>query len=213
MIVSIVLPGLKNATSASAFVPPGSNASKEQRFELGNILAFHHALKAAVAVLQTMAVHQEKRLLSYATDTLQHFAIYSAFFLWTLCCGDSELLFDPSEADQIFILIDGTAKALESASLYHGDSPALHARFLRNLIRSRPDKSTSQPPQAGALQTPLDGPDAAYRFPVPTPPDPSLDAMLTADLDSMRMQFPWAFNDFNSLFFDPGVPLDTVLPP
>ena len=80
----------------------------------------------------------EKKLLSFAADTFLSFSLYSAFFLWTLCRDSGPSLLEAGEVEHAFSLMSGAATALESASLYPGDSPNLHASFLRSLIRTKP---------------------------------------------------------------------------
>ena len=80
----------------------------------------------------------EKKLLSFAADTFLSFSLYSAFFLWTLCRDAGPSLLEAGEVEHAFSLMSGAATALESASLYPGDSPNLHASFLRSLIRTKP---------------------------------------------------------------------------
>lgn len=84
-----------------------------------------------------MPAMAEKKLLSFAADTFLSFSLYSAFFLWTLCRDTGPTLLQEGEIDHCYSLIDGAAKALEAASLYPGDSPGLHARFLRALLQAR----------------------------------------------------------------------------
>lgn len=100
-----------------------------------------------------MTALEEKRLLSFAADTFLHFAIYSAFFLWTLCRDVGPELLEPGEVDHCFLLISNAARALESASLFPGDSPALHARFLRNLCQYGSSKYSG--PNAPPTATPV----------------------------------------------------------
>ena len=80
----------------------------------------------------------EKKLLSFAADTFLSFSLYSAFFLWTLCRDAGPSLLEAGEVEHAFSLMSGAATALESASLYPGDSPNLHASFVRSLIRTKP---------------------------------------------------------------------------
>lgn len=95
------------------------------------------------SLLQSMRLLEEKRLLSFSADTFLHFAIYSAFFLWTLCRDAEPGILEAAERKHCIGLIDTAAQALESASLFAGDSPALHARFLRNLLRTANDNSVT----------------------------------------------------------------------
>lgn len=94
-------------------------------------------------ILQHMVVLQERRSLAFAADTFLHFAIYAAFFLWILGRDPVHNVLQAGETEHCFTLIADAAKALQQASLYPGDSPALHARFLQALLHSRSGKSTS----------------------------------------------------------------------
>lgn len=139
-IVQMALPGLKERASmiSNGFLPPKkTHGDTGQSIELGCISAFHQSVNSACYLLQCMTAMEEKRLLSFAADTFLSFSIYSAFFLWTLCRDMGPSLLEPGEVDHCFALISSAARALESASLYPGDSCALHARFLRNLEATR----------------------------------------------------------------------------
>lgn len=145
-IVQMALPGLKERASmiSNGFLPPRKATSGTgQSIELGCISAFHHSVNSACYLLQCMTAMEEKRLLSFAADTFLSFSIYSAFFLWTLCRDMGASLLEPGEVDHCFALIGSAATALESASLYPGDSCALHARFLRNLHATRSASKSS----------------------------------------------------------------------
>lgn len=136
----MALPGLKERASmiSNGFLPPKkTHVETGQSIELGCISAFHQSVNSACYLLQCMTAMEEKRLLSFAADTFLSFSIYSAFFLWTLCRDMGPSLLEPGEVDHCFALIASAAGALESASLYPGDSCALHARFLRNLQATR----------------------------------------------------------------------------
>lgn len=150
-IVQMALPGLKERASmiSNGFLPPKkTHMETGQSIELGCISAFHQSVNSACFLLQCMTAMEEKRLLSFAADTFLSFSIYSAFFLWTLCRDMGPSLLEPGEVDHCFALISSAARALESASLYPGDSCALHARFLRNLQATR---AGSQPSPMGAF--------------------------------------------------------------
>lgn len=147
----MALPGLKERASmiSNGFLPPKkTNAETGQSTELGCISAFHQSVNSACFLLQCMTAMEEKRLLSFAADTFLSFSIYSAFFLWTLCRDIGPSLLEPGEVYHCFALISSAALALESASLYPGDSCALHARFLRNLQATRSGNQFT-PPQFG----------------------------------------------------------------
>jgi len=147
----MALPGLKERASmiSNGFLPPKkTHMETGQSIELGCISAFHQSVNSACFLLQCMTAMEEKRLLSFAADTFLSFSIYSAFFLWTLCRDMGPSLLEPGEVDHCFALISSAALALESASLYPGDSCALHARFLRNLQATRTGNQFT-PPQLG----------------------------------------------------------------
>lgn len=92
---------------------------------------------ACSQILQSMPAMAEKKLLSFAADTFLSFSLYAAFFLWTLCRDTGPTLLQEGEVDHCYSLMDSAARALESASLYPGDGPGLHGRFLRALIQAR----------------------------------------------------------------------------
>lgn len=131
---------------SNGFLPPKTTRQETgQSIELGCISAFHQSVNSACYLLQCMTAMEEKRLLSFAADTFLSFSIYSAFFLWTLCRDMGPSLLEPGEVDHCFALISSAATALESASLYPGDSCALHARFLRNLQATRTGNQLATP--------------------------------------------------------------------
>lgn len=136
---------------SNGFLPPKkANMETGQSIELGCISAFHQSVNSACYLLQCMTAMEEKRLLSFAADTFLSFSIYSAFFLWTLCRDMGPSLLEPGEVDHCFALISSAARALEAASLYPGDSCALHARFLRNLLATR---TGSHPSPMGTINS------------------------------------------------------------
>lgn len=142
-IVQMSLPGLRERATiiSGSFLPPkkepATDGPRGRSVELGCINAFHHSIAAACQILQSMPAMAEKKLLSFAADTFLSFSIYAAFFLWTLCRDSGPTLLQEGEIDHCYGLIEGAARALESASLYPGDSPGLHGRFLRSLIMAR----------------------------------------------------------------------------
>jgi hypothetical protein len=149
----MALPGLKERASmiSNGFLPPKkTNQETGQSIEMGCISAFHQSVNSACYLLQCMTAMEEKRLLSFAADTFLSFSIYSAFFLWTLCRDMGPSLLEPGEVDHCFALISSAARALETASLYPGDSCALHARFLRNLQATRAGSYPSPSNQAAS---------------------------------------------------------------
>lgn len=50
---------------------------------LSSLTSFHHCLSSATSVLDNF-VHMDPEQLSFATDTLLHFALYAATLLWTV---------------------------------------------------------------------------------------------------------------------------------
>jgi len=119
-IVQIVLPGLKDKATWPDWGPPRKGPRvPDLQTELGCTAAFHHSVNAAwwvdcpcceaprrsesnaslclfcSTILQSMTGLEERRLLSFAADTFLHFAIYSAFFLWTLCRDVGPELLEP----------------------------------------------------------------------------------------------------------------------
>lgn len=130
----------------------------------------------------------EKKLLSFAADTFLSFSIYAAFFLWTLCRDTGPTLLQEGEINHCFSLIESAARALESASLYPGDSPGLHGRFLRSLLLARSQHKkhngavVAEPAgsEDGRMETSNSNPSAAPETSTPLGPDyvhPTLDAL------------------------------------
>jgi hypothetical protein len=78
----------------------------------------------------------DKSQLTYASDTLLHFALYAATFLWSLCRTPDLYDFGPAEVEYTRDIILKVADTLDSASVYPGSSPGLHAKHLRRLCRS-----------------------------------------------------------------------------
>lgn len=103
--------------------------------QLRSIPAFHHCLNAASSVLLRIN-DLSKSQLTYASDTMLHFALYAATFLWTLCRTPELYDFESGEVEYTSDLIMKVSENLESASAYPHSSPALHARYLRRLCRA-----------------------------------------------------------------------------
>ena len=145
-----------------------------------------------------MKVLQGKRLLSFAADTFLHFAIYSAFFLWSLCGPSRGGMLDAGDVHRIIKLIEDAAAALETASLYAGDSPALHAKFLRNLAtnvtyEAKPPEKFTISSLLDAAQPPLSAGDQTYPYQpfannVPSLASAPIADYRVADLDSIAQR-------------------------
>ncbi|KAL7422098.1 hypothetical protein Q5752_002741 [Cryptotrichosporon argae] len=151
--------------------PPGASA-----LHLTTLPAFHHCLNAATSVLMRMQT-LDKDHLTYATDTLLHFSLYAATFLWTLCAAPETANFTEPEVDHCRALIVGTAERLEDASAYPVSSAALHAQRLRRLVRDRPDAGYRPPP----VEPKYEALDAhAHAFPLPAAHMAALDPAAVA---------------------------------
>lgn len=118
-------------------IPPSSPASGygSTAIQLRSIRAFHHCLDAASSVLLRFD-DLDKEQLTFASDTLLHFSLYAATFLWSLCRSPELYDFEAAEIDYTRDLILNVASTLDSASAYPNSSAALHAKYLRRLVRS-----------------------------------------------------------------------------
>jgi hypothetical protein len=181
--------------------PPGG------KMAISSQPAFHHCLNAATTVLDSMASLAREQL-TYASDTLLHFALYAATFLLQvcrtnksrlhaqLCRNPSQYRFESFDVAHTRGLILQVADALQNASAYHTDSPALHARCLRRLCRTievvpRGEQSHSAAmPLAPSWVT--QPPQTMGTFSAPTSFDKSpLDATLGLDLDALLGTTSW----------------------
>lgn len=165
--------------------------------QMRSIPAFHHCLNAASTVLLRFGDLDESQL-TYASDTLLHFALYAATFLWTLCRTPELYDFDTAEVEYTRELITKVAEALEHASAYPHSSPALHAKYLRRLCRTQRRGAGSFDDAAGdaaaaadreGLMPPSVGFEAQYGGPIPAPGQTPATAM--SELDFLLGDFPW----------------------
>ncbi|BEJ15341.1 hypothetical protein CspHIS471_0411080 [Cutaneotrichosporon sp. HIS471] len=173
--------------------PPGP-----PRLQMRSIPAFDYCLNAATTVLFRFN-DLEKEQLTYASDTLLHFALYAATFLWTLCRNPELYEFDQAEVEHTRNTILSVAEGLDSASAYPGSSPALHARYLRRLVRTG-TYSQGSFDEAGAdasaatdregLMPPLVPFDSQYGGPIPAPGQTPATAMGELDI-ILSGSYPW----------------------
>lgn len=174
-------------------IPPAVPAlGRGSAAQLRSIPAFHYCLNAASSVL--LRFHDlDKSQLTYASDTLLHFALYAATFLWSLCRTPELYDFESAEVDYTRDLILKVALAFEEASAYPDSSPALHARHLRRLCRT--PSGTSHPHGHDRTQS--------YSESERTPIDPALTgpnnpliplpgANAGGELDFLLTDFQWA---------------------
>ncbi|OWZ36828.1 hypothetical protein C351_04693 [Cryptococcus neoformans c8] len=166
-----------------------------------SIPAFHHCLNAATTVLVRFE-GLDRQQLTFASDTFLHFALYAATLLSTLCRGQHPYKFETVEIEHCRRLIRKTADALEGASAYPHDSPALHAYYLRRLGQYLP----RPPPQnLGSASSFTSGSDMLKPANGQTAIDPILQNMssgttslntaltnaLGNELDFLMADFPW----------------------
>jgi hypothetical protein len=132
-------------------IPPANpSLGRGSAVQLRSIPAFHYCLNSASTIL--LRFHDlEETQLTYASDTMLHFALYAATFLWSLCRTPELYDFDNAEVEYTRDLIVKVAAALEDASAYPQSSPALHAKYLRRLCRSGPSSEA-----AGSVSGPSD---------------------------------------------------------
>lgn len=163
--------------------------------QMRSIPAFHHCLNAASTVLLRFG-DLDKSQLTYASDTLLHFALYAATFLWTLCRTPELYDFDTAEVEYTRELINKVAEALDNASAYPHSSPALHAKYLRRLCRmqrrgngSFDDSGDAAATDREGLLPPSVGFEAQYGSPIPAPGQTPATAM--SELDFLLGDFPW----------------------
>lgn len=117
-----------------------------------SIPAFHHCLNAATTVLVRFE-GLDRQQLTFASDTFLHFALYAATLLSTLCRGQHPYKFETVEIEHCRRLIRKTADALEGASAYPHDSPALHAYYLRRLNQYLPRPPSQNPGSSSSFSS------------------------------------------------------------
>ncbi|KAL1406109.1 hypothetical protein Q8F55_007792 [Vanrija albida] len=157
-------------------IPPTAPASGygSTAVQLRSIRAFHHCLDAASSVLIRFD-DLDKEQLTFASDTLLHFSLYAATFLWSLCRSPELYDFEAAEIDYTRDLILNVASTLDSASAYPNSSAALHAKYLRRLVRSqRRGQDGLYPPSDGSSLPPSERLNGSGSAPhgVPYPRDP-----------------------------------------
>lgn len=170
-------------------IPPAPSATIGTLGQMRSIPAFHHCLNAASSVLLRFTDLDTSQL-TFASDTLLHFALYAATFLWTLCRTPEQYDFETSEVEYTRDLILKVAETLDAASSYPSSSPALHAKYLRRLCRGRGasrSESLTMPTQMEYGGPPRE-PNAAM-----------------GDLDFLLGDFPWTGMDV------PWPPVDPAL--
>lgn len=174
------------------------------------IPAFHHCMAAATTVLLRFG-DLSKEQLTYASDTLLHFALYAATFLWTLCRNPQLYDFEQGEVEHTRGVILGVADRIESASAYPGSSPALHARYLRRLVRTGGYAQGSFDEAGGeasaatdreGLMPPALGFESQYGGPIPAPGQTPATAM--GELDLILGDFPWGIGLEGGPWAGPG---------
>lgn len=144
--------------------------------QMRSIPAFHHCLNAASSVLLRFTDLDTSQI-TFASDTLLHFALYAATFLWTLCRTPEQYDFETSEVEYTRDLILKVAETLDAASSYPSSSPALHAKYLRRLCRSRNSAARSD-----SLSMPVQ-----MEYGAPREPNAAM-----GDLDFLLGDFPWS---------------------
>ncbi|KAE8541996.1 hypothetical protein D1P53_002170 [Cryptococcus gattii VGV] len=167
----------------------------------GSIPAFHHCLNAATTVLVRFE-GLDRQQLTFASDTFLHFALYAATLLSTLCRGQHPYKFETVEIEHCRRLIRKTADALERASAYPHDSPALHAYYLRRLNQYLPRPPSQDPGSASSFtsgssmlkptngQTVID-PMLQNMSSGTTSLNTALTNALGNELDFLMADFPW----------------------